>query len=124
MSVTSSPSHSRVMEHPAPRRTACEVSASLAPSTYRRRRLKVLAGLVLIVFALTVSIGRVGAEAELADPVAGHVVVEPGATLWDVAVDTAPEGMDPRRQLAELRELNGFDGTHLEAWTVVLIPAR
>jgi hypothetical protein len=124
MSATSSPSHGPTMERPAPARTARAVHASLTPSTYRRRRLKVLAGLVLLVFALTVFIGRVGAEAELADPVAGHVVVEPGNTLWDVAVDTAPEGVDPRRQLAELRELNGFDGAHLEAWTVVLIPAR
>jgi hypothetical protein len=124
MSAMSSPSRSRTMERPAPVRPAREVHAPLTPSTYRRRRLKVLAGLVLLVFALMVFIGRVGAEAELADPVAGHVVVEPGDTLWDVAVDTAPQGVDPRRQLAELRELNGFDGAHLEAWTVVLIPAR
>ena len=95
-----------------------------ARSTYHRRRVGVLAGLVLPVFALTVLVGRAGAEAELADPVAGHVVVAPGETLWDVAVDTAPDGVDPRRQLAALRELNGFDGGHLDAWAVVLIPAR
>ncbi len=94
------------------------------PSTYRRRRAKVLAGLVLVVFALTVVIGRAGAEAELADPVAGHVVVSPGETLWDIAVETAPEGVDTRRQLESLRELNGLQGGHLDAWAVVLIPAR
>lgn len=100
------------------------VTGHITPSTYRRRRVGVLAGLVLAVFALTVLSGRAGAEAELADPVAGHVVVAPGETLWDVAVDTAPDGVDPRRQLAALRELNGFDGRHLEAWAVILIPAR
>lgn len=94
------------------------------PATYRRRRLKLLGGLVLVVFVLTVLIGRAGAEAEFADPVAGHVVVEPGDTLWEVALDTAPEGVDPRQQLASLRELNGLDGAHLDAWSVVLIPAR
>lgn len=93
-------------------------------STYDRRRVGVLAGLVVAVFALTVVLGRAGAGADLADPVAGHVVVAPGETLWDVAVDTAPDGVDPRRQLAALRELNGFDGGHLDAWTVVLLPAR
>lgn len=92
-------------------------------STYHRRRVGVLAGSVLAVFALTVVMGA-GAEAELADPVAGHVVVAPGGTLWDVAVDTAPDGVDPRRQLDALRELNGFDGDQLDAWVVVLTPAR
>ena len=74
------------------------------PGTYRRRRVLVLAG--------------------LEDPVAGHVVAAPGDTLWDIAVATAPDGVDARRQLASLRELNGLEGAHLDAWAVVLIPAR
>ena len=93
-------------------------------TTYRRRRVEVLTGLVLVVLALTVLIEGSGAEAELADPVAGHVVVAPGDTLWDIAVDTAPAGVDPRRQLESLRELNGLQGGQLEAWDVVLIPAH
>ncbi|MFA9431192.1 hypothetical protein [Egicoccus sp. AB-alg2] len=90
---------------------------------WRRRAVAVL-GLVLVAFLLTVAIGRVGAEAELADKVAGHVVVQPGETLWDVAVATAPEGVDARRQLDELRQLNGFGSSEVDAWTVVLLPAR
>jgi Tfp pilus assembly protein FimV len=119
MSVTLSPSATATS---APYRLGSVVQPS--PWTYRRRRLGMLAALVLTVFVLTMLIGRVGAEAELADPVAGHVVVEPGQTLWDIAVATAPDGVDPRRQLAALRELNGLDGAHLDVWTVVLIPAR
>jgi Tfp pilus assembly protein FimV len=101
-----------------------QVATSATASTFRRRRLAVLAGLVLVVFALTVLIGRAGAEAELADPVAGHVVVAPGDTLWAIAVDTAPDGVDPRQQLEALRQLNGLESGHLDVWTVVLIPAR
>jgi hypothetical protein len=93
-------------------------------ATYHRRRLLVVAGLVLLAFLLTVAIGRVGAQAELADRVAGHAVIEPGETLWDVAVASAPDGVDPRQQLADLRELNGISGSHVDAWTVVLLPAR
>ncbi len=62
-----------------------------------------------------------GAPAEPA--VAGHVVLQPGETLWDVAVRSAPVGVDPRRQLDTLRRLNGFGPGALDAWTVVLIPA-
>lgn len=112
--------------------SSARATAQLAASAPRRRtslvhlrrRAVALIALVAVVFAFTVAIGRVGAEAELADPVAGHVVVAPGETLWDVAVETAPDGVDPRRQLASLRELNGLDGGHLDAWAVVLIPAR
>ena len=91
---------------------------------YVRRRIVVLAWLVVVAFALTVAIGRVGAEAELADAVAGSVVVEPGGTLWDIAVATAPDGVDPRQQLRDLRSLNGITGSHVDAWSVVLLPAR
>ena len=89
-----------------------------------RRRVSALAALLLLVIVLTVAVGRVGAEAELADPVAGHVVIAPGDTLWDVAVATAPDGVDPREQLAAIRALNGLDGTTVGSWSVVLLPAR
>ena len=97
---------------------------SATSGVYLRRRIVALAVLVAFAFALTVGIGRVGAEAELADAVAGTVVVEPGGTLWDVAVATAPDGVDPRQQLRDLRALNGISGSHVDAWSVVLIPAR
>jgi hypothetical protein len=64
------------------------------------------------------------AEAELADPVGGHAVLEPGATLWDIAATHAPAGVDTRAYVAELVELNGFDGGSLAPWTVVLLPAE
>lgn len=92
--------------------------------TYWRRRLTVLTALLLVVFAATALVGRITAEAGLEDRVAGHVVLEPGDRLWDVAAATAPEGTDVRAQLSRLRELNGFDGQPLEAWTVVRVPAR
>jgi hypothetical protein len=89
-----------------------------------RRRVVVVVSLLTAAFLLTGLISRVGAEAELEDKVDGHVVVQPGETLWDVAVDTAPPGMDAREHLAAVRELNDLHGSHVEAWTVVLIPAR
>lgn len=113
-----SPAGDRQVRHAEP-------AAAAAPSraTYRRRRIVVVGALLLAVLLLGVVLGRVTAQAELADPVAGQHVVEPGQTLWEVAVDTAPDGVDPRRQLHELRELNDVTGGQVEAWTVLLIPA-
>lgn len=97
---------------------------AISRTTVLRRRLVALAGLVLVLTLVTVAVGRVGAEAELADRVAGHAVLGPGDTLWDVAVSSAPDGVDPREQLAAIRVLNGFEDASVDAWTVVLLPAR
>lgn len=104
---------------------------ALAARTYRpsaatiwRRRAVAILALVLVAFLLTVAIGRVGAQADLADKVAGHAVVQPGESLWEVAVATAPEGVDARRHLDDLVRLNGFESSQVDAWTVVLLPAR
>ena len=100
--------------------------AATIPSggVYLRRRLVAVGLLVAVVFALGVVVGAAGADAELTDRVAGEAVVEPGSTLWDVAVESSPPGSDPREQLARIKELNHLDGSSVEAWTVVLLPAR
>lgn len=93
-------------------------------ATFRRRRAVVVLAALALVFAAMVLFDRGGAEAGLEEPVDGHTVVEPGSTLWDVAVETAPDGVDPRAQLEDLRELNGLEGSEVAEWTVVLLPAR
>jgi hypothetical protein len=108
----------------ARRATPVRPGGRVSRMTIWRRRAVAVAALVVLAFLLTVAIGRVGAGAELEDRVAGHVVVSPGETLWDVAVATAPEGVDVRRHLADLEHLNGFRAADVGAWTVVLLPAR
>lgn len=98
----------------------------MAPPLRRRSGLGRRAiAMVAAALAVMVLLGAVrGALAEPAVPVAaGHVVLAPGETLWDVAVRSAPTGVDPREQLDVLRRLNGFGSATLDAWTVVLIPA-
>jgi hypothetical protein len=87
-----------------------------------RRRIAVLAAtLALAMGGAVLGLGVASASAPVAE-VSGHVVLQPGETLWDVAVRSAPPGVDARRQLADIRRINGFGGTALEAWTVVLLP--
>lgn len=101
-------------EPSAPRRGA-------GRGTYLRRRLTMIAALMLAVFLLGVVVGRVGAEADAVD-VVDHETVAPGETLWDVAVRTTPDGADPRRQLAALRAANDVDPGALAPWSVVVVP--
>jgi hypothetical protein len=51
------------------------------------------------------------------------VLVEPGDTLWEVAVAATPDGGDPRVSLARIRDLNGLDASTVAAWTTVVVPA-
>jgi len=112
-----------------------ELDLSVAPAPALRvvagrpgrsvRRVRLLATLAV---AVGLTLGAVVGGAIMPGPgeldVAGHVVLQPGETLWDVAVRSAPAGVDPRRQLEDIRRVNGFGpGTHA-AWTVVLIPGR
>lgn len=51
-----------------------------------------------------------------------HAVIRPGETLWDLAVRRTSGREDPRAYVHRLRELNGFDGGPVPAWTVVVLP--
>ncbi len=109
---------------PAPEpEPAARLTVVPAPSRGRRRPALTVA-VVLCVAALLLLFGGRVAGSSVEPTAAGHVVLQPGETLWDIAVRSAPAGVDPRRQLATLRQLNGFGPGALDAWTVVLIPAR
>lgn len=118
-----------------PRARPCSVPARLAdvivlddhrprPSraVYLRRRIMVAAALVVLLAVAGVVLGRLTAGAGPTDAVSGHVVVAPGQTLWDVAVEHAPAGTDHRAYLDQIMQLNGYDGS-VQAWEVVLLPA-
>ncbi len=91
---------------------------------YLRRRLTVVAGFLAFVLALALLLGGRGADANVElPPVAGHAVVEPGMSLWEIAQDHAPAGSDPRAYLDQLIDLNDLSSGSVPAWTVVLLPA-
>ena len=100
-----------------------EVRARRAASP-RIRRNRLVAVLFVIGLAVVLALG-VGALADADGPTAigGTVTVQPGQTLWDVAVAHTADGQDPRATMEELREFNGLDGTQVPAWTPVVLPA-
>jgi len=116
---------------PAPRSPASPLTERrpglrvVAPVVRRRRGgARLVAGGLAVALLLGAGVARAALDGPAETVVAGHVVLQPGETLWDIAVRSAPAGVDPRRQLDTLRRLNGFGpGAALDAWTVVLIPA-
>lgn len=89
-----------------------------------RRRLGLVLAVLGAAIALVLLIGAGGATADLERPaITGQTVVEPGESLWDVAVANAPAGVDARVYLQAIRDVNGFATADVPAWTVVLLPA-
>ena len=75
-----------------------------------RRRLAALVA-VLTVVAGFVAGGGLGSTAVASKPGAPRaVVLQPGESLWSVATEYAPDGVDPRAYVHALQELNGIDG--------------
>ena len=93
-----------------------------SPRIRRNRRVAVLFVLGLAVL-LALGAGSLVADADGPTPVGQTVTVQPGETLWDVAVAHAPDGTDPRVTLDRIRDLNGLTGAPVPAWTPVVLPA-
>lgn len=93
-------------------------------AVHLRRRSGLILAVLGLAMTLVLLVGAVGATADLQRPaVSGQVVLEPGATLWEVAATHAPDGVDPRTYLGAIVDVNGFTSGDVPAWTVVLLPA-
>lgn len=116
--------HLRVVEEPA--RPAL---APTGPLQAWRRRIGALAVLLaaVVLIGQAVAGGLAGDGSTAVDeavPVsASTVVVQPGQTLWEVASQHAPAGIAPRAYLDQLRAANGIEGSAVDAWQVLRLPA-
>ena len=97
--------------------------ARRAPSA-RVRRNRVAAVLFVVGLALVLAFGAgtLMADADGPTAIGDTVTVQPGETLWDVAVTHTADGQDPRVTLDRIRDLNGLTGTDVPAWTAVVLP--
>ncbi len=124
-------------EAAAPHRIAAERDAHLADvipldrsrarggvsARVRRHRLVAVLFVLGLALLLALGAGALGADADGPTAVGSTVTVQPGQTLWDVAVTHTDAGDDPRAALERIRDLNGLTGTDVPAWTQVVIPA-
>lgn len=100
------------------------LDARRAPSPRVRRNRRVAALFVLaLAVLLALGAGSLVADADGPTPVGQTVTVQPGQTLWDLAVAHTPDGSDPRVTLDRIRDLNGLTGADVPAWTPVVLPA-
>lgn len=81
--------------------------------------------LVLSAVAVLAMLGgtRAEASAEVADAQFGYVVVQPGASLWQLASELDPES-DPRDLVAEIVRLNQLGDSSIEAGQEIAVPLR
>jgi LysM repeat protein len=103
----------------APRREA--PSRGTLRLTRRGRLAFVL--LILAIALLGVSVGRVASQAGTASggPATRAITVEPGETLWEIALGVEPN-VDPRETVTRIRDLNGLGTDVLQAGQQLIVP--
>lgn len=114
-------------ERPARRSVAAERAPdrSAAPLRLTVRGRRVLVGLVLALAAVVGAIGGTAVSATTAAPTGTvDVTVQPGQTLWAVAVAAAPAGADVRDVVDQIRVENGLVGSTVVAGQVLSVPDR
>lgn len=97
-------------------------TTSGAVALTRRGRLVVFLTVLVAVFAAAVAVGpAVVATASAGDPIEVQTVtVQPGQTLWDIAVASASG--DPRDTVHEIEQLNHLDGAEIQIGQTLDVP--
>ena len=88
--------------------------------TKRGRRLVAAVVLVPLTALLWLVSGH-GVAAMGTAPVTKTVVVQPGQSLWDLAVTAAP-GADPRETVYEIKQMNHFSSSDVIPGQAVVVP--
>jgi len=90
----------------------------------RRGRIVVFVASVLALMAVLLASGLVTADAGDGAPTVAtqQVVVQPGDSLWQIAVDVAP-GVDPRAVVSAIREVNHLGTRPVVPGQVLVVPA-
>lgn len=105
--------------------SSAPVAASSRTKLFARRRQLLRVLLLLAVLSLTCSgIIQVFAAStgSNSSPVYETVVVTSGDTLWEIAVDHKPAGMDTRKYVRKLQALNHLQGSEIAAGDVIKLP--
>jgi len=99
---------------PAPNRP------SAGQLTIRGRRVVAILALLPMMGALTL-IGVHKAEAVGTAPTTKLIAVQPGDTLWDIAVQVAPD-QDPRKTMWDIAQLNHMSTSDLHSGQPLIVP--
>jgi hypothetical protein len=84
-----------------------------------------VAGAALLTGDVTAAAGPQGPNAGMSEGSApATVVIEPGGSMWGVAVRYAPEDSDLRAYVAELERLNGVPAGDVHPGTVLRLPGQ
>ena len=87
-----------------------------------RGRVVLLAAPIALALGVLASTGSVRASgAASTAPANGHVVVQPGQSLWSIARTVAPQA-DTRATVAAIVELNGLDGSVVHPGQALVVP--
>lgn len=104
------------------RRPAGAGGRGSAPTLRMTRRGRLVVLVVALMVVLLPGAWRAMATAQVDGPATVAVTVQPGDTLWGIAVAMDPSS-DPRALIAEIREMNALAHSGLVPGQVLVVPA-
>lgn len=81
-----------------------------------------LVSIMLVLWLSGTGIITVLADEVNPQPLTEKVIVEPGDTLWSIAVSNKPERMDPRIYIEAIKHANGLKESGVRAGQVLYLP--
>ncbi|MMZ60584.1 Cell division suppressor protein YneA [compost metagenome] len=91
-----------------------------------RRRVSLIKIVALVLFLTVTTTGMVTAFASNGDDKEHtsyeSVIVMPGDTLWEIAVNYKPDGKDARVYIDEIIRINGMTASSIQAGDTLLVP--
>ena len=89
-------------------------------------RVAALAFFLLLAFAVLTSVSALHAATQAGSdrptPATRYITVQPGQTLWQIALRVAPSD-DPRDTADRIRSLNGIGGAPVQVGQRLIVPA-
>lgn len=112
-----------IYDKPADKRSHNNKSTTNNRLQYHNRMIKIV---VLFVFIMITTTGMVTAFAS-SNNESGHesyesVIVMPGDTLWEIAVDHKPRGEDTRVYIDAIKRVNHLKVSSIQAGDTLLLP--
>lgn len=117
-------SYQSIYEQPSFRRP---VERRSHMSAFLKSRLSKIA-LLLVILSVTctgvVQAFAASVDSSEAEAPAEYVVVMPGDTLWEIAVENKPQGQDTRVYVQKLIRVNGLTTSSIQAGDTLMLPSK
>ncbi|HEY2493872.1 MAG TPA: LysM peptidoglycan-binding domain-containing protein [Paenibacillus sp.] len=84
--------------------------------------LKLLLVMLLLIIGCTGAVSAFSGKSDQSSEMMKNIIIQPGDTLWKIAVSEKPDYLDTRVYIKEMKEINGLSQSGIRAGDVLSLP--